>query len=123
MRCWPTCQLGHSSPGEGQEGVHLLGAMWRQGGEGTQCYRDQHPVSDGTEMGIGKRPPACWSYESISQTSGREMHCLQLLAGPCVRACAKEGIMTVMEDAIEALPVILDVLCIGSPSQGTDMEL
>lgn len=28
-----------------------------------------------------------------------------------------------MEDAIQALPVMLDVFCIGSPSQGTGMEL
>lgn len=31
--------------------------------------------------------------------------------------------MAVMEDAIEALPVMLDVFFIGSPSRGTDMEL
>lgn len=66
--------------------MYLLEAMQRQGeGEGTQCYRDQHPVSDGTEMGIGKRPSSCWNYELINQILRREMHCLQLLAGPmCV---------------------------------------
>lgn len=48
---------------------------------------------------------------------------LQLLASPCVWVCAKEGMTAVMEDAIEALPVMLDVLCIGSPPWGTDVEL